>query len=366
LTRLAAGEVVSRLLAWYAEVARDLPWRRDPAPYPVLLSELMLQQTRVETVIPYFERFLARWPTLEALAAASEEEVLHAWSGLGYYSRARNLHRCAQAAAAAGGLPRDPEALRALPGIGPYTAGAVASIAFGVRAALVDGNVERVISRLDALAEDPKGAGRAAIWARAGELHETLEQGQSPGALNQALMELGATICVPRNAKCGRCPLSEGCLAREQELVESLPTKGAKKPPREVVGVTGIVCGPQGFLLGRRPKGLLGGLWEPIGTELEASALGDGVEAVKQALLDRAGVEVISLAPLGPVVHVFTHRRLTTHVFDVEISGEPRTAAFYEEVRWVADPASVPLSTLAHKILRQRSQPTLLAAERTG
>jgi A/G-specific adenine glycosylase len=362
---LTRTEVVRRLLDWYAEVARDLPWRRDPTPYQVLLSELMLQQTRVETVIPYFERFLARWPTLEALAAASEEEVLHAWAGLGYYSRARNLHRCAQAAAAAGGLPRDPDALRALPGIGPYTAGAVASIAFGVRAPLVDGNVERVLSRLYALAEDPKGAGRAAIWARAGELQEALQGDDAPGALNQALMELGATICVPRNARCGRCPVSEGCLALAEGLVESLPTKGAKKAPREVVGVTGIVCGPKGFLLGRRPKGLLAGMWEPIGAELEpADSLGDGVEAIQAALRERAGVEVLSLAPLGAVVHVFTHRRLTLHVFDVEISGEPRAASFYEEVRWVGDPSSVPLSTLASKILRQRSQPMLLAAER--
>lgn len=364
--RLPAEEAAAALVAWYRPIARDLPWRKAPTPYHVLLSELMLQQTRVETVIPYFERFVARWPTLEDLASAEPDEVMHAWAGLGYYSRARNLLASAKAAVAAGGLPSDPAALRALPGIGPYTAGAIASIAYGVRAPLVDGNVERVICRLDGLREDPRRAGQKLVWARASALQQALAQGEDPGALNQALMELGATVCTPRNARCDRCPLSEGCVARREGLVEILPQKPAKARPREVRGVAGIAWGPQGFLLGKRPgdeagRGLLAGLWEPIGCEPEGDETDE--EALVKAFRERAGVEVRSQVRLGTVVHVFTHRRLSCAVFEVEIRGEPEALSFYEEARWVSEPSSVPLSTLAAKILRQRSQPSLLAAE---
>jgi A/G-specific adenine glycosylase len=339
---------VGALLDWYAEEARDLPWRRDPSPYHVLLSELMLQQTRVDTVVPYFRKFVERWPRLEDLAAADPEDVLVAWAGLGYYSRARNLQRCAIAAVAAGGLPSDPAALRELPGIGPYTAGAVASIAFGVRTPLVDGNVERVLCRLDARDEDPRREGRTAIWQRATALLDALPEDAHPGALNQALMELGATICTPRAPRCTACPIATGCRARESGDPERWPKKVAKPKARPVQGVAAIVRRPEGLLLGRRPEGLLGGMWEPVGCEYEGD---DPLAALSDALRDRLGVRLESARYLGTVVHVFTHRRLTCAVYDAAVTGDPRAVAHYPEVRWTGDPAVLPLSTLAKKML---------------
>lgn len=351
----------ARILEWYGREARDLPWRRDPSPYHVLLSELMLQQTRVETVVPYFERFVARWPTLEALAAADPEDVLHAWAGLGYYSRARNLLACAVAAVARGGLPSDPAALRELPGIGPYTAGAVASIAFGVRTPLVDGNVERVLCRLDGRDDDPRREGRAALWDRAGALLDAIPADAHPGALNQGLMELGATICTPRAPRCTACPISEDCVGRASGEPERWPRKVAKAPPRPIHGVAAVVRGDGGFLLGRRPAGLLGGMWEPIGCEHDT---GDDLLALTDAFRDRVGVSLVGCRYLGDIVHVFTHRRLTCAVFAATVSGEPRAVDHYPEVRWVVDPAAVPLSALAHKMLALDRSPRLpLAAE---
>lgn len=338
------------LLPWYAATARDLPWRRDPTPYHVLLSELMLQQTRVDTVIPYFGRFLDRWPTVEALAAADEQEVLHAWAGLGYYRRARSLLACARAAVARGGIPDTAAALEELPGIGPYTAGAIASIAWGRRAPLVDGNVERVISRWYGLDADPRSpAGRRAIWAAVAALHEALRDDEHPGALNQGLMELGAVICAPRSPRCDRCPMAAGCAAFASGDPESLPRLAAKPAPIAVSAAYGLARPGGAWVLGRRPEGLLGGLWEPVGVELAA---GDGAEErLREAFAERAGVAATVGPEVGVVRHTFTHRRLVARVFAVTVQGEPRAARWYDEVRVVRDPAEVPLSTLARKLL---------------
>jgi A/G-specific adenine glycosylase len=330
-----ARTVVDLLLPWFRRNARDLPWRRDPTPWSVWLSEVMLQQTRVETVKAYHAAFLAAWPTVDAFAAADEQEVLRAWSGLGYYSRARNLLLAARAAVAAGGLPSTVEGWRALPGVGPYTAGAVASIAFRVRAPLVDGNVERVVSRFDLRREDPRKEGKTALWARVAAMHEALRDDEHPGDLNQALMELGATVCAPKSPRCLACPLVGVCAGRSEAA--SLPTKAPKKPPTEVRLEARLVRSPAGTWLVRRPEtGLFAGLWEPPMRPAAPGAHGSSL------------------------VHVLTHRRLVVYPrWEERADAAPMgVAEGYVEGRWVADPEEVPLSTLARRLLEWPDGPT--------
>lgn len=318
--------IVSDLVAWYQQQRRALPWRDDPRPYYVLMSELMLQQTRVDTVIPYFQRFIARWPTLADLAAADESEVLEAWAGLGYYRRARSLHACARAATLAGGLPGSPEALAALPGVGAYTAGAIASIAFGVRAPLVDGNVERVLSRWYAFGDDPRTtAGKRAIWAYAQALHDAAPASVHPGDLNQALMELGATVCSPTKPACDRCPVSGRCQAEQLGVQASFPKLKPKAKPVEIFGSSLVVHTPDGVLSGLRlPGGLLGGLWEPPRVALTAGASrSDAVEALRALVWRERGVTVGEVRVAAPFTHVFTHRRLRCEVFVAELDELP-------------------------------------------
>jgi A/G-specific adenine glycosylase len=350
------------LLRWYGGAARELPWRSAPTPYHVLLSELMLQQTRVETVIPYFQRFIARWPTLEALAAADEQDVLSEWAGLGYYRRARNLKRAAEAAVARGGLPASVEGLLELPGVGPYTAGAIASIAFGLPVGAVDGNVERVLSRVDAREQNPRSpAGARALRARAAEL----SQAGVASEVTQALMELGATVCTPRKPSCARCPWETMCLGRARGVAESLPRLPERRRPTELRGVAGLLRRADGVLVGRRPPGLLGGLWEPVMGEYDGD-LSPAV-AVTRVFAARAGLPVRVVRPLGQVVHVFTHRRLSLEVFEVEALGaEPLGGdGSYEALgTWEANRSGQPLSKLAEKVLALERAPALwLAAE---
>lgn len=358
----APEELRTRLVTWYRGVARDLPWRRAPTPYHVLLSELMLQQTRVETVIPYFERFVARWPTLEALAAAEEQEVMHAWAGLGYYRRARSLLAAARAARDMGGLPRGAEALEALPGVGPYTAGAISAIAFGEVSAAVDGNVERVLSRVDGREEDPTSTpGKRALRERAKAL-------SAPGVASevvQGLMELGATVCTPRSPSCGRCPWSGLCAAQASGDPERLPIRPARKAPVAIRGAAGLLWRGGLLLMGRRPEGLLGGLWEPVSVELSADE--DGVVALERGFRRRTGLVVRVTGALGSVMHVFTHRRLELGVYTVEGDGRLVSDGSYDELAWVdgARP-EVPLSRLTEKVLELARQPRLLAAAPPG
>lgn len=348
-----ARALVDDLLPWFERVARDLPWRRDPSPYRVLLSELMLQQTRVDTVVPYFQRFTAKWPTLEDLARAHEDEVLHEWAGLGYYSRARNLHRCARAAVELGGLPARVEELRALPGVGPYTSGAIASIAFGERAPLVDGNVERVLSRIDARDADPRSTtGKRALWERATELVQALEPGEHPGQLNQSLMELGATVCLPRNPSCLVCPVRAHCRATARGEPEAFPKKAPRKPPVPIFAVYALARTREGWVLGRRPKGLLGGLWEPIGVECASDV--DPSDTALAALRERAGLLGSDPRLVGTVKHTFSHRKLTARVVRVRAEGDPDPLHWYTDVRVVEDVESMSLSKLARKLLAHR------------
>ena len=300
------------LLEWFDAHQRALPWRarqgEEPDPYRVWLSEVMLQQTRVETVRPYFERWLHRFPDLQAFAAADLDEVLKMWEGLGYYARARNFHRAAREVAAeyGGRVPSAPERFRALPGVGPYTAGAVMSIAFGREEPIVDGNVRRVLARL---IDDPAPAD-ALLWALAGRL----VLGARPGDLNQALMELGALVCTPRTPECARCPLADQCRARAAGTVDERPlprSRGAL--PVEHHGVA-VIDGPAGILVRRRPeRGRLGGMWEFPGIERHGDET--SAAAARRALREIVDLPSPELTAGGLVSHTFTHVKVVYQVF---------------------------------------------------
>jgi A/G-specific adenine glycosylase len=328
-----AAELRRRLLAWYRANRRDLPWRRTRDPWAILVSELMLQQTRVDTVIPYYERFLARFPDAASLARAPLDDVLSLWAGLGYYGRARNLHRAADQIVRehAGALPDGRDALRALPGVGRYTAGAVASIAFGRAEPVVDGNVTRVLARLRGIRAD---VGSPAVIRRLWQEAEALARGRSPGELNQGLMELGATVCTPRAPRCSACPWQSRCRACRDGNAESLPVKSRKTAPREVEAVAGVVERRGRWLVVRRPPaGLLGGLWELPGGDCrpgEAPAA-----ALARCLRERVGLAIRGAEAHGHVAHAFTHLRLRLHVFRCD-AGPGRVArAGFDAHRWL-------------------------------
>lgn len=289
------------LLQWYDRVKRDLPWRGISDPYRVWLSEIMLQQTRVETVKGYYERFLTLFPTVEALAAAPREAVLKAWEGLGYYSRARNLHKAAQAVASgfAGRFPQSYEELARLPGVGPYTAGAIASIAFGERVPAVDGNVLRVASRFFGVRADIAAPGtRGAIRA----LVQDAMPPERAGDYNQALMELGATVCSPLSPNCGACPWEALCDARAEGDAESLPIHEKKRPPKKVDVAVCLLTRGDRVLVTRRKERLLHGLYVFALLEEETEP-----ERVRQLLLEQ-GLDCSFASALGSARHAFTHR----------------------------------------------------------
>jgi len=279
----------------------------------------MLQQTRVETVLPYYARFLARFPDVASLARAEIDEVLGLWTGLGYYSRARNLHRAAQVVVErhGGELPDDAGSLRALPGIGPYTAGAVASIAFDRPEPIVDGNVARVLSRLLGIREDIAAAdSRKRLWQEAAALAD----GPEPGALNQALMELGATVCTPRAPRCEACPVARACDARRAGDAESLPYKPRRTRVREVDAVAALVLRRGRALAVRRPDtGLLAGMWELPGGDVAAGE--SAPDAIARTLAERVGLQVAEARALGRVEHGFTHIALRLHVFHCRVGA---------------------------------------------
>ena len=314
----------TKLLQWFAKARRPLPWRKEPRdPYRVWVSEVMLQQTRAPVVVPYYRRFLRRFPTLRSLARARLDVVLALWSGLGYYARARNLHRAAQACG--GALPHSERELRRLPGFGPYTAAAVASLAFCEDVALVDGNVERVLARVFRLAGDV----RKQAWQKAAEL---LPRGRA-GAFNEALMELGATVCTPRAPSCGTCPLRTLCAGRNEP--ERWPKARPKKPrPPLRWRALALRRDDGAVLLARRPEGgLFGGLWDlprakPPGVRIEGP-----------------------LASRGSVEQTLTHREVRVDIESAPASGRPRGP----HLRWVlpAGLAALGLSSLARKSLLQ-------------
>ncbi len=340
------------LIDWYHQHRRDLPWRRSEDPYAIWISETMLQQTRVDSVIPYYERFLARFPDIDALACAEADDVLGLWAGLGYYSRARNLLKAARIVRDrhGGALPDSAEALRELPGIGRYTAGAVASIAFDRPEPAVDGNVARVLARLHEIREDPKTPQtQRRLWDEAA----ALARGANPGDLNQALMELGASVCTPKNPRCPECPLRRRCSARRAGDPESLPVKTRRAQPQRVAAVAGwVVRRGRALAVRRPPRGLLGGLWELPGGALARAEAPE--TALLRALTERVGLAVPRAQHLGTVDHAFTHRRLQLHLFRCETPrGRVRLEGF-DAHRWLA-PAAVaelPQGALTRKALK--------------
>jgi len=319
--RPAADETsfAEELLLWYDRHHRRLPWRMPPAmirggerpdPYSVWLSEIMLQQTTVSAVKPYFEKFLARWPTVEALAAAETDDVMKAWAGLGYYSRARNLKKCAEAVAErhGGRFPATEAGLKDLPGIGDYTAAAIAAIAFNRPAAVVDGNVERVVTRLKAI-ETPLPAAKPEIR----NVVEALLPQARPGDFAQAMMDLGATICTPRRPSCILCPVGEHCMARALNAQERFPIKAAKadKPLRQGAAFVAVRADGSVLLRQRPEKGLLGGMTEVPTSAWTARQDGESTRA--------AAPFPGSWTSCGAITHVFTHFALNLSVFRAEV-----------------------------------------------
>jgi A/G-specific adenine glycosylase len=342
--------ILTALDSWYRRHARNLPWRigptaRDagekPDPYQVWLSEVMLQQTTIPHAAPYFERFRKRWPNVRKLAKARWEDVSAAWAGLGYYSRARNLHACAQVVAEAGGFPQDAAGLAKLPGVGPYTAAAIAAIAFDERVAPVDGNIERAVSRLWAIGSDGTEAGwrraKAEIRERAQALFDGLRAGHRPGDLAQALMDLGATVCTPRKPNCAVCPVAKMCAALSEGAAERYPVKPEKRAtPVRYGSAFVLVRGGKVLLVRRPPRGLLGGMMMPPTSDWTAR---------KPAVALEAAPAKATWERVGEVRHVFTHFSLKLDVFRADAPARARMNG-----EWLAfDDALAALPTVGRK-----------------
>jgi A/G-specific adenine glycosylase len=339
-----ARELRRRLIAWYLRVRRELPWRATRDPYAVWISEIMLQQTRVETVIPYYQRFLEAFPDVHALAAAPEDAVLACWAGLGYYSRARQLIKAAREIVGSHGgrLPDTVEALEALPGIGRYTAGAIASIAYGLCAPLVDGNVARVLVRLFGSDHDiglPRT--RAWLWEIAGELCDP----DDPSAWNQGLMELGSQICTPRGPRCGECPVAELCAARAQGRQGELPVKAGKRTPKKLDWVALALTrtrpgGPELLLARRVPRGLFGGLWElPCVERAPREPSAASAERVAREVLGLRRPVTAARRADATIAHTLTHRLLTLRAHRAEAPARAalaRPGGWYDRFAWTA------------------------------
>ncbi len=327
--------LAERLLKWYATHARRLPWREHPDPYRVWVSEVMLQQTQVEAVLPYFNRWMERFPDIESLSKASLQEVLAVWEGLGYYSRARHLHQAAQVISArySGQIPRDVAQLRKLPGVGRYTAGAIASIAFGLDEPALDGNVRRVLARVFNVQESARSpSGERRLWGLAAE---HLPPGRA-GEYNQALMDLGATVCTPRSPSCEACPLRDMCQAYALGVQAERPvlTRRARLPHYTVTAA--VIWRGGRVLLAQRPlEGLLGGLWEFPGGKLQDGE--DLVSCLQREIDEELGVEVQVVDMIGVYQHAYSHFKVTLHAFSCKLSNgsQPRPIQA-QDLRWVA------------------------------
>jgi A/G-specific adenine glycosylase len=346
-----------KLLNWYAQNARDLPWRGHPDPYAVWVSEIMLQQTRVETVIPYFERWMERFPTLNDLAKAPQQEVLAAWEGLGYYSRARNLHAAAIIVVEQynAQMPADVRALRKLPGIGRYTAGAIASIAFGLDEPALDGNIRRVLARIFDLNEPARSpVGESKLWEYAAA---HLPTGRA-GDYNQALMDLGAALCTPRTPDCTHCPWVNECLAFALGVQEKRPVieKKAAIPHHTVTAA--VIQRAEQVLIARRPEnGLLGGLWEFPGGKVQPGE--DLASCLQREICEELDVQIQVGAHLGVYRHAYTHFRVTLHAFRCKLlNGDEPKPLEASGLHWAAldELADFPMGKIDRQISRDLLQ----------
>ena len=320
------------LLSWYQQQGRDLPWRRTRDPYAIWVSEIMLQQTQVKTVIPYYERWLEALPTVHVLAAADQQFVLKLWEGLGYYARARNLHQAAQQVVANfdGVFPREIESAIALKGIGRTTAGGILSAAFNSPVPILDGNVKRVLSRLIAYPAVPSNA-LAPLW----KLSEQLLDPNYPRDFNQAIMDLGATRCTRHNPACLLCPWQSKCAAYNQNAVTRFPMTESRKPlPHKHIGVAAITDSHGKILIDRRKQeGLLGGLWEFPGGKIEPGE--SEKDCVKREIKEELDIEIEVGTKLVTIEHAYSHFKVTLNVFNcTHLSGEPKLLEC-DEIRWV-------------------------------
>jgi A/G-specific adenine glycosylase len=329
-----AGQIRSRVLEWYHHNRRELPWRGETSPYRIWVSEVMLQQTQVATVIPYYHRFLERFPAVEALAAAPLEEVLKVWEGLGYYARARNLHKAAIEIVEKHGarFPESYAQLRTLPGFGDYTAGAVASVAFDQAVSAVDGNVKRVIARLFALETDITRAPAAQQLKR---IAGALVDPDAPGDWTQAIMEVGATVCTPKSPKCPLCPVNDLCQGRLRGLERALPVKPVKKVLPHYDVTAAVIRQDGKVLIGQRPlEGMLGGLWEFPGGKQEGSET--LVECLRREIKEELDLEIEVDRPLVTIKHSYTHFKITLHAFYCRLlNGQPQPLGV-ADWRWVS------------------------------
>ncbi len=324
---MSRPDFAARLVAWYRQGHRDLPWRRTDDPYRIWISEIMLQQTRAQAAIPYYERFLERFPTVEALARSQEADVLAVWSGLGYYQRARNLRRAAQRIVEAGAFPRDYDTIRALPGIGDYTAAAIASIAFGLPHVVVDGNVLRVVARIE---NDPADIGSARTRQRFRGIAQEWLDAREPALFNQALMELGATVCLPKNPLCLLCPVASDCRAAAEGTAGQLPVKLRRAEPVAIEALLLIVRKNGRILLRQREPDArrMAGFWElPTPEQLPHARIG---------------------RRLGMFRHTITHHHYTFGVAEAAASGARRPFGWHAP----RELTKIPLSTTARKALR--------------
>jgi A/G-specific adenine glycosylase len=343
--------ITSNLLEWYARCARQLPWRDDPAPYKVWVSEVMAQQTQVATVIPYFNRFMQRFPTVEDLSKASLQEVLVAWEGLGYYQRARNMHQTAQKIVSefGGQLPANVEDLCRLPGIGRYSAGAIASIAFGLDEPVLDGNIRRVLSRLFDISEPVNTTdGEKRLWQLASDHLPT----RMAGAYNQALMELGALICTPSSPKCPDCPLAQFCQARLLGVQEQRPVKQVKNKPPHFTVTAAIIQQIDKVLITQRPlQGLLGGMWEFPGGKLQD---GEGLEScLIREIQEELGIAIRVGEPFGVYHHAYSHFKVTLHAFLCTlVNGDKPKPIQVEDLCWsnISELSGFPMGKIDRQI----------------